>query len=289
MVVNRFEVTTAIKDSSKQLIGVGIHMKKVILAFSVFALLWGQASADLVFDNFNATEGHFGYAPTFSGTTVGEDASSTIDRVLTDGPREGVGHQKLVLVHDTSTTAFRLRHVSGGPPYNTANAGTPVGNAGFSFTTGTGTDGWIGFYLRTTATGWQTSINLDGPTGAIAEMDGSSSVPIISDGQWHLYEWNLDATTGWGAVPGIGGGHGGAVANGSHTIDSIYFRDLDGSPGPTATFFLDFVALNSDGSVALITPAAIPEAGSFAAMGLVGLLSAAAIWIRKRVANQAAA
>ena len=142
-------------------------------------------------------------------------------------------------------------------------------------------DGWIGFYVKTTATGWQTSINLNGPTDTNSELDGSASLPLIADGQWHLYEWNLDAT-GWGAVPGIAGGHaGGLVANGAHTIDSIYFRDLDGTPGPMATIYLDFVAKSDSGSIGnLLAP--VPEAGSIAAMSMVGLVSAAAVWIRKR-------
>ena len=77
-----------------------------------------------------------------------------------------------------------------------------------------------------------------------ADMDGSTSLPVIADGQWHLYEWDLDSTTDWGAVSGIGGGHGGVLLDGQHTIDSIYLRDVDGTPGPTAEIFLDFVAWN---------------------------------------------
>lgn len=231
-----------------------------------------KASAAIVFDDFNVTEGHFGYAPSFSATSVGEDATSTADRITTDSPFEGIGHQQLTLVHDATATALRIRHLSGGPAYNSANAGTIVGNAGFSFTTGAGVDGWIGFYLKTTATGFQTSLNLDGPAGSAADMDGSASVPIIGDGQWHLYEWDLDAASGWGAVPGIGGGHAGAVLNGSHTIDSVYFRDLDGTPGPTAVIYFDFLAKSDAGSIAALVPVPEPGAFSLVAMGFAALL-----------------
>jgi hypothetical protein len=238
-----------------------------LAALACAAIVARQAPAAIIFDDFNVNEGHFNQAPNFSGTTVGEDVSSTADRVETDGPLEGAGHQKLVLVHDTTTTAFRLRHVSG--------SGTPANNT--SFTTTSGTDGWIGFYLKTTATGWETSINLDGAGNTAAEMDGSLSTAVIGDGQWHLYEWNLDAVTGWGAVPGIGGGHGGALLNGSHTIDSIYLRDLDGSPGPTATFFLDFVAKSDSGSIAGLI---IPEPTTLLLAG-VALVGACAVSRRK--------
>ncbi len=246
-------------------------MKTVLITSAAFIVCAQAASAAIVFDDFNVNQGHFGYDPNFSSTSVGDDAASTAVRVTTESLDPfGTGSQLLTLIHDGSTTALRIRHLSGGPPYDTANAGTPVGNTGFSFTTGPGVDGFIGFYLKTTATGWQTSINLDGPNNTAAEMDGSLSLPIIADGQWHLYEWNLDATTGWGAVPGIGGGHGGAVADGTHTIDSIYFRDMDGTPGPTAEIYLDFVAKTDSGSVATLIPE--PSAVGLVLLGAAGLM-----------------
>ncbi|MES2572226.1 MAG: PEP-CTERM sorting domain-containing protein [Verrucomicrobiota bacterium] len=220
------------------------------------------ANASIIFDNFNTDEGHFASAPNFSGTTVGEDAATSADHILIEGPFEGAGHQKLTLIHDATSTAFRLRHLSGG--------GTVANNIAFPITAGE--DGFIGFYLKTTATGWQTSINLDGAGGAITEMDGSSSLEIIADGEWHLYEWDLDSTSLWGAVPGITSNtHGGSLPFGTHTIDSIYFRDLDGSPGPTADIYLDFVAKSDSGSVAALV---IPEPSTLG-LATAGLLALA--------------
>jgi hypothetical protein len=218
-------------------------IKSILASAVALAIVAPQnaRSAGIILDDFNVNEGHFANTIGFSGTTVGENGTlSTADRVTTNAPVEGAGHQKLVLVHDASTTAFRLRHVSGGAA---PSANTP-------FATTAGTDGKIGFYLKTTATGWQTSINIDGQGNSIAEMAGSTSVPVISDGQWHLYEWDLDSTTDWGAVPGIGGGFGGALPDRvTNTIDSIYLRDLDGSPGPDAEIYFDFLAINPSGSV----------------------------------------
>jgi hypothetical protein len=226
---------------------------------TVLVALTRGASASILFDNFNVDEGHFASSITASGTTVGEDASSTIDRVETDGPFEGLGHQQLVLVHDATATAFRLRHLSGG--------GAPANND--SFLTSGGVDGFIGFYLKTTATGWETSLNLDGPGNTTAEMRGSTSVSIISDGEWHLYEWDLDASN-WGSVPGIVTQTLGPLPDLSYTIDSIYFRDLDGSTGPTATIYLDFVAKSDVGSIATLVPE--PSTYALALLGGLGLV-----------------
>ena len=228
---------------------------KSFLCLSCGALLLGlPASAAIVFDDFNVSEGHFGYDPNFAGQSVGDDLSSVADRVENDFPLEGIGHQKLTLVPDTSGTPMRIRHLSGKAPFGSAEAGTPLGNAGFEFQITSGVDGFIGFYLRTTVPGWEVSLNLDGAGGTVGEMDGSVSRPVVADGNWHLYEWDLDSTTDWGVVPGIGGGHGGALLEGQHTIDSIYFRDLDGSVGPVADLHLDFIAKSDSGSIAALVP-----------------------------------
>src|SRR5687768_17126394 len=112
-------------------------MSKFSIAVVAVALLLvaTEAQAAIVFDDFNTTEGHFNVAPNFSSTSVGEDSTSTADRVTTDSPLEGAGHQKLVLIHDTTTTPLRIRHLSG--------SGTPANNT--SFTTSAGEDGFFGY------------------------------------------------------------------------------------------------------------------------------------------------
>src|SRR5215203_5456356 len=81
------------------------------------ALCTGAASAEIVFDNFNVNEGHFGFSPTFSTTSIGEDPGSSADRATFPDAVEGPGHQAITLVHDATATALRIRHLSGGPPY----------------------------------------------------------------------------------------------------------------------------------------------------------------------------
>lgn len=98
-------------------------------------------------------------------------------------------------------------------------------------------------------------------------MDSGVSKEIIADGEWHLYEWDLDSVVDWGVVPGIGGGHGGFLLDVTHAIDSIWFRDTDGTLGPDATIDFDFVALNRLGSIADLVPEPSDDDADFDADG----------------------
>jgi hypothetical protein len=250
-----------------------MHMRKSLSALgcglAVCLAASAPARASIIFDNFNIDEGHFGFAPSFSTQSVGENANSTADRVTTDSPFEGAGQQKLVLQHDGTATALRIRHLSGGPPYNSTTGANPANNV--TFTTSAGTDGFIGFYFKTTATGWTIGLNLDDSTNTGAGMDMGTAKNVISDGEWHLYEWNLDDDNDWVAVPSIGGD--GTIQNGQHSVDSIYiFTNATGANGqaqPDA--FLDFVAKTDGGSVANIVPE--PASLSLLALGALPLLS----------------
>jgi hypothetical protein len=225
--------------------------------------------APIIFDNFNASEGHFGYAPGFASQSVGESANSTADRVTTDSPFEGTGHQKLVLMHDGSATNMRIRHLSGAAPFGSAQSGAPASNV--PFVTSSGEDGFIGFYFKTTAQGWTIALNLDGADGAAASMDMGHPISVIGDGKWHLYEWNLDDDAQWDVVTGIAGD--GTIQNEQHTVDSVYiFTNATGTADqaqPDA--FLDFVAKSDSGSVAAL----VPEPGmlSLATIGAIGLMT----------------
>jgi hypothetical protein len=251
-----------------------------ILALTVLGgLSTPRRAAAVVFDDFNVSEFHFGYSPTFSSTSHGTDPSTaSADRIEDESlALEGVGFQRLhmsyLASHPTVPTIFRTRHISGGNPgptppgdplYNSANGASPAGNAGFEIpVTTAGVDGFIGYYLKTSTPGWVTSLNLDKPANTGAEMEGSLSLDVIADGEWHLYEWDLDSVTDWIAVPGIGGGGpDGSLTDATYTIDSIWFRDPDGETvtGTTADFDLDFVAWNPAGSIADLLTAPTEDA-----------------------------
>jgi len=217
-------------------------MKKSLLLATAITLVSNSSliGAPLILDDFNVSEGHFNLSPTFSGSTAGILTSSTADRVSTS-PVEGTGCEQLLFYTNNAATV-RVRFLSG--------SGSAGNNT--AFTTSAAEDGWIGFYLKTTNSGWDVQLWLEG-----ASNNGGTRQEVIPDGEWHLYEWDLDntdgtiSTNGWGDVTSIVSGSP-TVADGSHTIDSIIFRNRDSlTPLPDATnlIYLDFVAKTDSGSV----------------------------------------
>ena len=236
-------------------------LTKLLALASATALLLivGKAQASIIFDDFNTDEGHFNLAPTFSGSTTNVVSTSTADRV-TASPFEGDGNEELVLTMTSTAAATRIRFLSG--------SGSAANNT--SFTTSAGTDGWIGLALKTDSPGWTAQIWLEG-----ASNNGGIEKTITADGQWHIYEWNIDDTSGgadgWGSIAGIIAGVA-AVADGSHTIDSVLFRHTNPSPD-TATISMDFVAKSDSGSISALVPS-VPEPASICllAIGCVSTL-----------------
>jgi hypothetical protein len=230
---------------------VGISKSVVAFVATALLLLAGNANAAaIIFDNFNVDEGHFGFAPTFSSGTSNITTASTADRDTTTGPAgafEGEGFERLVLTASTAATTSRVRFLSGGPPYNSATGGTPANNVAFTTSAAT-TDGFIGMYARTTVSGWTIQLALDGP---LPDLQGGVPKTVIGDGAWHLYEWNLDQASDWGAVAGIAGNS--TFEEGSQTIDSIVLRRNAGA-ATTSTVDIDFVAKSDSGTVANVVP-----------------------------------
>ncbi len=229
-----------------------------IAALATAAIAATAPAAPIIFADFNVDEGTFYLAPNFSGSSSNVAATSTADRITSDS-FEGAGSQQIVLNHTTPGSATRTRFLSGG--------GTPANN--ISFTTSAGEDGWIGMALKTTTPGYTAQIWLEG-----ASNNGSIEKAIIADGNWHIYEWNLDDTSGgpdgWGSIGGILAGVA-TVADGNHTIDSVLFRNA--SAPATGTILMDFVAKSESGSIARLL---IPEPATLAlaGMGLIGLCAA---------------
>jgi hypothetical protein len=217
----------------------------------------------LTFDNFNENEGHFATPPFgSSGSTNGIASTSTGDRDVGEH-FEGAGSEKLVFVDDaTAGGSARVRFLSG------AGIATPATTTNTQFTTTSGDDGWIGLALKTDSPGWTVQLYIEaspntqpsGMPGLAAEHHGGIPKAVISDNQWHVYQWNLDdfsgGADGWGAIAGIVGGAASAtIADGAHTIDSVLFRQT--AMPTSATLYMDYVVKTSTGKI----PDAPPSAG----------------------------
>jgi hypothetical protein len=218
---------------------------------SALSLVLCSPAWAIIFDDFNVDEGHFTLAPTFSGSTRNVAATSTADPVTT-GSFEGAGHEQLVIDTTTPDSFTQVRFLSGG--------GSPAGAFGapanIPIVTSQGEDGWVGLAVKTDTPGWTVQMWIEIGSPAPAEStNGSVPKEVLSDGLWHIYEWNLDDDTGgpdgWGSVSGIVDGSA-IVADGSHTFDSIVFRN-DFAPA-TSTLLFDFVAKSDSGSITSVLP-----------------------------------
>jgi hypothetical protein len=210
-----------------------------------------------IFDDFEANEGRFNQAPTFSGSTTGVLPASTADRVTSDA-QMGEASQKLTIVRDGASSS-RVRHVSGGAnPLNNRESEDGELRA-------MGTEGFVGYFLKTTEPDLLVSIGIDdGIAAGLTGMEVATSLPVIADGEWHLYEWNLADAALWN---NFAGGNGTINGPGAY-IDSIMLFPGSSTANTTFEVFIDTVAYNPNGSLALL---AIPEPTSVALLALVML------------------
>lgn len=174
--------------------------------------------------DFESGEGYFSSSPTFSGSNIGI-ISASADRVTTHA-FDGMGAQEITVLGDSN--GWFLRHVSGiGSPSQIAS---PAGNLPLD------PNGFVGFWLKTSNSGLEVSLALDDPVTA----DRGLRQPLIADGQWHLYEWNLEDNSEWeGWVNGDG-----LITGPTVSLDSIQFWGAG-----VATIYLDEVGHNPDGSI----------------------------------------
>ncbi|HZN64630.1 MAG TPA: PEP-CTERM sorting domain-containing protein [Tepidisphaeraceae bacterium] len=230
----------------------GISAYGAIALAVAFCLMGGSAQAAVVvLDDFETNEGHFALAPSFSGTSTGfTAASSTADRTTEDAFR-GTASERIFIDDNpaaavpTSNESWRLRFLSG--------SGTPANNVTIP------SSGYVGYWLKTTQENLRAAIMIDDG----AALERSSRLPIIADGQWHLYQWDLDDAAMWDAFAGTA--PNGAIDADSVTIDSL-FVDVLTSAGTDvdALFFIDDVSHNAEG--------VIPEPTGLAVIGLGGLV-----------------
>ncbi len=176
----------------------------------------GLAQDRIYYANFEGgDEGNFGYAPNYSGSTQGILATSTAN-ASTNTDHTGLWSQWVVIRDDPATSStsenpngWFVRHISGNP-----GAGTPAAR---SSNTIRPTQGEVGFWAMTTATGIEVAMAIDDAANVTA--DRGFKKLLIADGQWHRYAWNLDDNDQWeGWINGTG-----TINTASFTLDSIQF------------------------------------------------------------------
>ncbi len=171
-------------------------------------------------------EGYFGFSPTLSGSNLGIDNATTAT-LTQDTAAEGDASQRLDIVTNDPEGWF-LRHVAG----SASGIANPDGNRELI------AQGYLGFWLRTFGPGLSVRIAIDDVEGT---AERGVAKDIIADGDWHLYEWDLDDDAQWdGWVNGDGLIEGQTV-----TLDSIQFFGSD-----DATVWLDAVMFDPFGSLA---------------------------------------
>jgi len=217
-------------------------------------------AAPLIIDDFEAGEGHFNSANplTASGTNRNMTAV-TADQTTSTPAQQGAGAQIIAispqnpgLATDFPSDQFRLRHLSGG--------GTVANNVNI------GPDGYVGYFLKTTVANLRTAVALD--DGAALELGVLQDVN--PDGQWHLYQWNLDTPT-VGAPGGFtafaGTGPNGLIEGPNVSIDSIFIQGLTNTTPTPLNVYLDTVAYNTSGDLSSL----VPEPASIGIFGIAAL------------------
>jgi exopolysaccharide biosynthesis protein len=185
---------------------------------------------EMLLDDFEAGEGHFNQAPTFTlGTqyTVGISATSTMDRVTTNAcSREA--SERAILVDDAgSTSNWTVRLLSG--------SGLPANNEPLP------SSGTLGFWMKTNTaqTGATVQLWFDDTDGA----EASQTLTIINDGQWHQYNFDLNNLNGTTVTSGNGQLDAATITldaivlkqNNTSSSWTVYFDDLNHDPDGVGT------------------------------------------------------
>lgn len=175
------------------------------------------AASGFIFADFEyGDEGNFGYDPGYSGSTTGIIKATSSAHSVSTYAHTGQRSQRIVIRHDPGITStpenpdgWFVRHVSGNP-----GEGAPASR---SSNTIRPSEGQIGFWALTFAQGIEASIVVD----SVGDITGDRGIrlPLIGDGQWHRYAWDLENNDHWD--PWFGGD--GSITGSTFTLDSIQF------------------------------------------------------------------
>ncbi|TWT43131.1 SpoIID/LytB domain-containing protein [Botrimarina hoheduenensis] len=224
--------------------GTGVEFsRKVLTDFDDYGS--GRASDGVI----GGHEGVFGRAPTFSGSTTANLAGSTAERDATTA-HEGTHSQRIDINYDETLGGdFLLRHVAGA---RFSDYGGSQNVAEFESNLQFESIGAVGFWMKTTDPGLEVSLAIDDPVTG----DRGVRRPVIADGQWREYRWQLDEASEWEAWVGAGNGQ---IDGTWVTLDSIQIFGAS-----DATVFLDTVFW--DPQAEFVAP---PTPGDFSGDGIV--------------------
>jgi MYXO-CTERM domain-containing protein len=195
-----------------------------------------------------------------SGTSQGVNGASDANtRITDDGARGTSASAELVVPFlDQATDSGRSWQMRFLP-----NGGGSRDASNFEFNP----DGFVGYYLKV-----DPSVTADLVTAPMLEDPGTTTATagalktIIKDGQWHLYEWNMDDPndfpntfnlTGTG-VYGTGGALGDTTLSGTQSFDSIAILS---NTDADATIRIDQIGFNNEGTLAIPEPAGLTLLG----------------------------
>jgi hypothetical protein len=213
-----------------------------------------------ILDDFEGTKGRFASAVNASGSSVNVSAASA-SAVDADFSHTGDSSIRVDIVNTNASPArMQLRFLSGGgTASNNLVDGQAMGNQGF-----------VGFFLRVAPGSdplWAGILLDDGSTTANG-LERSNLIPVIADGEFHLYQFNLADAEVWN---NFSGGNG-AIDGGNAFIDAIYLSSSNTTTGGTnwsGTVWIDTVAYNPDGTLNSL----IPEPSSMLALGACAVAS----------------
>lgn len=198
-------------------------------------------SALTIFDDFEGSKGRFASAVNYSGSSrhIAASSSSSVDSQFSQRGDESLRID--IMNTGGSPGAMQLRLLSGvgSPADNLHNGNKAMESAGY-----------VGCFLRIKPGNdpLYASMMLDDGTVAQNTTERSNFIRIIDDGQWHLYQWNLDDGSQWNNFAG-----GNGVIDGPNSfIDSIYFSSAPATSGGTnwsGSVWIDTVAYNPDGDL----------------------------------------
>jgi hypothetical protein len=212
-----------------------------------------------IFDDFEGTKGRFASAVNASGSSQ-HVAPASASQVDSSRSHTGNDSLRVDIVNTGGDPArMQLRLLSGG--------GTPANNTVND--QAMGPEGHVGYFLRVEPGNdplWASILIDDGTTGANG-LERGAFIPVIADGEFHLYQWNLADAAVWDNFANGNGAIGGPNA----FLDAIYLSSAPATSGGTnwaGSVWIDTVAYNPDGTLDNL----IPEPTSAGVLFVVSLL-----------------